>query len=94
MNVFIKYMKGRIIKNKAPEQIIRNFNAAWIEDGPGPPSKGIFSDRGGELKNKQMVEFSQNMGLRLYLTAGHSPFSNGSMERNHYTIDLTILKLL
>ena len=94
MDEFTKYMKGRIIKSKAPEQIINNFNAAWIEDGPGPPSKGIFSDRGGEFRNKHMVEFSQNMGLRLYLTAGHSPFSNGSMERNHYSIDLTILKLL
>ena len=27
-------------------------------------------------------------------TAGHSPWSNGANERNHYTIDLTVEKLL
>ena len=44
MDEFTKYMKGRIIKSKAPEQIISNFNAAWIEDNPGQRSKGSFSD--------------------------------------------------
>ena len=41
-----------------------------------------------------MANFSQKLGMKLFLTAGHSPFSNGSMERNHYTIDITVQKLL
>ena len=69
MDEFTKYMKGRIIRSKVPKQIINISNAAWIENGAGSPSKGIFSDRGGEFRNKHMVEFSQNMGLRLYSTA-------------------------
>ena len=57
-------------------------------------AKDFFSDRGKDLKNKPMIEFSQHLGSRSCLTACHSSFSNGSMERNHYTVDLTILNLI
>ena len=32
-------------------------------------------------------------GFKISLTAGNSPWSNGKVERNHYTIDKTISKL-
>ena len=41
-----------------------------------------------------MTEYSQKLGLKLYLNAANSPFSNGSMERNHFTIDLTISEMM
>ena len=94
LDEYSKYMKARVVNTKHPEEIIKTFNDAWIEEGPGLPTIGIFSDNGGEFKNKDMTEYSQKLGLKLYLTAAHSPFSNGSMERNHFTIDLTISKMM
>ena len=94
LDEYSKYMKARVVNTKHPEEIIKTFNDAWIEEGPGLPTIGIFSDNGGEFKNKDMTEYSQKLGLKLYQTAAHSPFSNGSMERNHFTIDLTISKMM
>ena len=41
-----------------------------------------------------MLEAAVKSGLQLSLTAGNSPWSNGKNERNHYSVDLTIDKLL
>ena len=42
MDEFSKYMKGTIIRSKSPEDVIKKLNSTWLEDGPGPPSKGFF----------------------------------------------------
>ena len=87
---FSGYMKGEVINNKKPETIIKAFNKAWIEEGPGIPSKGTMTDNGGEFKNPEYKEMASKYGLKISLTAGNSPWSNGKCERNHYSTDRTI----
>ena len=41
-----------------------------------------------------MIEVAAKYGLKLNFTAGHSPWSNGRNEQNHYTCDRTIEKLM
>ena len=41
-----------------------------------------------------MKEMAAKLGIRLFLTAGNSPWSNGKNERTHFTCDRTVDKLL
>ena len=60
MDDFLKFMQAKIVDSKHPEEIIKTFNDGWIESVPDLPSIGIFSDNGGEFKNKDLANFSQN----------------------------------
>ena len=46
-------MKARVVNTKHPDEIIKTFNDVWIEEGPGLPTIGIFSDNGGEFKKQR-----------------------------------------
>ena len=61
------------IQNKEPETIFKAFDRRWVEQGPGIPKDGIFSDNGGEFKNPVMKEAAAKYGIKLSLTAGNSP---------------------
>ena len=91
---FSGYMVAEVINSKLPETVIKAFNKRWVREGPGIPLKGIFADNGGEFKNPQMKEIAAKYGLSLRLTAAHSPWSNGKNERNHYTCDIVVDKLM
>ena len=91
---FSGFMAAEVIKNKEPETIIKALSKRWIREGPGIPSKGLFMDNGGEFKNSKLIEVASKLGLSLNFTAAHSPWSNGKNERNHFTCDQTIHKLL
>ena len=90
---FSGYMKGKVINDKKPDTVIKAFNKSWIEEGPGIPSRGTMTDNGGEFKNPEFKEMAAKFGLKISLTAGNSPWSNGKCERNHYSADRTIQKL-
>ena len=90
---FSAYMKAKVIKDKKPSTIIKAFHNVWIEDGPGIPSKGTMTDNRGEFRNEEFKEIASKYGIKISVTAGNSPWSNGKVERNHYTIDKTISKL-
>ena len=83
-----------MVKNKEPETILMTLIGIWIQEGPGHPSKCWFSDNGGEVCNSIMMEAAAKLGIKIFLTAGNSPWSNGKNERNHYSCDMTIQKLL
>ena len=91
---FSGYIRAAVIKNKEPETILKTLTRIWIREGPGQPSKGWFSDNGGEFRNPIMMEAASKLGIKIFLTAGNSPWSNGKNERNHYTCDVTVDKLL
>ena len=48
---FPGYIIAEVVKNKEPETIFKAFDRKWVEQGPGIPKDGIFSDNGGEFKN-------------------------------------------
>ena len=91
---FSGFLVAEVIDNKNPETVMKAFNKRWVRQGPGIPSRGIFADNGGEFKNPKMKEAASKYGISLYLTAAHSPWSNGKNERNHYTCDIIVDKLL
>ena len=91
---FSGFLVAEVIANKNPETVMRAFNKRWVREGPGIPSKGIFADNGGEFKNPKLKEAAAKYGISLMLTAAHSPWSNGKNERNHYTCDIIVDKLI
>ena len=91
---FTGYIKAAVLRNKEPETILEALSRIWIREGPGHPSKGWFCDNGGEFRNSKMMEAATKLGLKIFLTAGNSPWSNGKNERNHYSCDITIDKLM
>ena len=93
-NEFSGFMAAEVIPNKLPDTVLSALNRKWIMEGPGIPSRGIFADNGGEFKNPQMKEAAAKYDISLSLTAARSPWSNGKNEREHYTCDLTIEKLM
>ena len=91
---FSSYIAAEVVNDKMPETIIKAFHKRWIREGPGVPKTGIFSDNGGEFKNPVMKEVCAKYNIKLSLTAANSPWSNGKNERNHYSCDRTIEKLM
>ena len=91
---FSGYIKAAVLKNKEPETVLKALTRIWVREGPGIPSKGWFSDNGGEFRNSIMMEAATKLGLKIFLTAGNSPWSNGKNERNHYSCDVTVDKLM
>ena len=58
-------MAAEVINNKHNETVIKAFNKKWVREGPGIPSKGIFTDNGGEFKNTELKEVAAKYGLSL-----------------------------
>jgi len=91
---FSGFIVAEVINNKEPETIIKAFVKRWVREGPGIPSKGLFMDNGGEFRNSKLKELASKLGISLKFTAAHSPWSNGKNERNHFTCDQVIDKLM
>ena len=89
-------IKGKVVNDKNKNTIIKGIESKWIIGdgaGPGHPSKGFFSDNGGEFLNDDMIDFASAMDITVKMTAAHSPWMNGSCERNHATVDKLVEKL-
>lgn len=91
---YSKYIRGEVINNKEPETIIKAIEKNWIHKGPGYPSRGFFSDKGKEFDNQIMKEYASRLGLTLRTTPAYSPWANGSNERNHFSVDRAVEKVL
>ena len=76
------------------QTFLKAFNKCWMREGPGIPSNGIFEDNDGEFMNAAMLEVEAKYSLDVKLTAANSPWSNEKNERNQYTCDLAVDKLL
>ena len=87
------YIRGKVISDKKPETIISAIEEIWVTQGPGWPSRGFYSDNGGEFCNKLLEEYVRKTGCTQRLTPAFSPWSNGGNERNHFSCDVTMKKL-
>ena len=55
---FSKLIKGQVINDKKPDTIIKGLENKWIIGGgagPGHPSRGFFTDNGGEFLNEDFI---------------------------------------
>ncbi|KAK6191222.1 hypothetical protein SNE40_002958 [Patella caerulea] len=53
----------------------------------------IMTDNGGEFSSDEMREVASILDIKIYTTAGESPFQNGLCERVHAITDSMLLKL-
>merc|ERR1712055_702511 len=90
---FTKFMKGIVVNNKNPDTIIKALHGAWCMD-IGYPTTGFWADNSGEFRNAKMEEFVNKLGLKIYFTPSYSPWSNGINERNHYSCDVIVKKVM
>ena len=94
---FSKMIKGQVINDKHADTIIKAIEKKWIVGdgvGPGHPSRGFFSDNGGEFLNEQLIDFAAAMDITIKMTAASGPWMNGSCERAHATVDKIVEKIL
>ena len=90
---FTKFMKGTVLTNKRPETIMKALHGTWCMD-LGFPTVGFWCDNGGEFRNSKMEELSNKLGLKIEFTPAYSPWSNRANERNHYSCDVIIRKIM
>ena len=57
-------------------------------------SVGFYADNGGEFRNYKMEEFVSKLGIKIEFRPSYSPWSNGLNERNHYSADRIVRKLM
>ena len=93
----INEAKGKYIRNKKPATIIQAIVDSWIVGdgvGPGHPTRGFWSDNGGEFLNEDMIDFAAALDITIRMTAACSPLRNGGCERSHATVDRIVEKIL
>ena len=94
---FSKLIKGQVINDKSKDTVIKGIENKWIiggGTGPGHPTRGFFTDNGGEFLNDDLIDFAAAMDISIKMTAASSPWMNGSCERNHATVDRILEKIL
>ena len=94
---FSKLVKGQVINDKNRDTIISAIENKWIVGGgmgPGHPTRGFFSDNGGEFLNEDLIDFASSLNITIKMTSASSPWSNGSCERAHATVDRIVEKIL
>ena len=94
---FSKLIKGQVLNDKNKDTIIKGIDNKWIIGGgagPGHPSRGFFSDNGGEFLNEDFIDFAAALNITVKMTAASSPWMNGSCERAHATVDKMVEKIL
>ena len=93
IDIFSRFTAAFLVPDKRPESILKPFLDSWILTRFGPP-RSILIDNGGEFVNKKMIDLCHNFNIRIFTTAGYSPFQNGICERNHRTVDEIIEKMM
>ena len=91
---FSKWTVGKVVKDKHPEVVVKVVLDSWCLNGMGYPSNSFFVDNGGEFQGKGLEACAQRLGIMIKKTAAYAPWSNGSNERKHSTIDLTLKKMI
>ena len=97
IDMFTKAIKGKYIKSKTPETIVNGLIEKWVLGdgfGPGHPSQFFYSDNGGEFLNQELIDFAATMNTNIKMTAAHSPWQNGTIERHHATCDYIFEKIM
>ena len=89
----LRMLVGVFLKVKKAETITEKLEMEWCLRF-GYPSVGFYADNGGEFRNYKMEEFVSKLGIKIEFSPSYSPWSNGLNERNHYSADRIVRKLL
>ena len=88
-----RFIKGVVIKNKEGNTVIDAIHKDWICN-VGYPSVGFWADNGKEFSNYDLMGFTTKNNISIKLGPAHSPWSNGCNERNHYSADKIVDKIM
>ena len=97
VDLFSKLIKGKFIKDKKPATIIEAIIGTWIIGdgiGPGHPSRGFWSDNGGEFLNDELINFAAALNINIKMTSADAPWQNGVVERHHASADIVFDKIM
>ena len=87
-----RYTKAGISRSKESEDVVSVLLNTWCLDGPGYPSNSFFMDNGNEFAAVEFV--AKRLEIKVKMGPSYSPWSNGTCERRHASVDLTIKKLM
>ena len=90
---FTRFIQGKVLKSKDAMTIVDGMNEGW-NWRLGFPSKGFWADNGGEFQNDALEEYSSKAGFSIKFGPAYSQWLNGMSERNHYSADIVVKKLL
>ena len=93
VDAFSRVLLGVVLKDKKAETILEKLELEWCNK-VGFPSVGFYADNGGEFRNYKMEEFVSKLGIKIEFSPSNSPWSNGFYERNHYSADRIVRKLV
>ena len=88
-----KFIQGEVLKDRRAETIVKAIHKGWCMSF-GFPTVGFWADNGGEFRNATMEEYVNKLGIEIRFTPAYSPWSNGVNERNHYSCDRIIKKIM
>ena len=91
---FSRYVVAELLPNKEGETIVKSFIDKWIMGTPYGPPKQIISDNGLEFINAKFRSMCEAFGIKHITTGAWSAHQNGLNERNHFTCDQIMNKIM
>jgi hypothetical protein len=90
---FTRFCQGTVLKDKTSKSVMDAMVSWWCWRF-GYPSTGFWADNRPELKNKELEELAPKIGFKVRFGPTYSPWSNGLNERNHYSADVIVKKIM
>ena len=87
-----RYTRACFLNDKKKETIVDSIIKIWLSIFGS--ANTFLMDNGGEFANDTMRELGNQYGITIKHTAAYAPWANGINERNHYTIDMMMDKML
>ncbi|CAC5406208.1 unnamed protein product [Mytilus coruscus] len=91
IDMWSRYTVSVFIDRKKTTGVIEKMMTNWI--GIFGVMGTILTDNGGEFSSDEMREVASILNVKVYTTAGESPFQNGLCERVHAITDTMLMKL-
>ena len=78
LHEFARFSNAATIKSKSSNVKVKMFLKHWISLFGTPNT--LFIDNGGQFISKNIMDFSENVNMKVKATAAKAPWSNGICE--------------
>ena len=94
VDMFSRLHMAEFIPNKEAETVADAVLKIWISQPGLGPMEFLHSDRGGEFLNETLTKVAEYLQVKHTATASYTPNANGLNERNHYTVDTMLERMI
>ena len=94
VDMFSRLHMAEFIPNKEAETVAEAVLKIWISQPGLGPMEFLHSDRGGEFLNETLTKVAEYLQVKHTATASYTPNANGLNERNHYTVDTMLERMI